>query len=197
MKHEFQLAYNSGVIRGSLIPVLAITLFGVFVLIAIFNTFMTSKEYTAEIINKDIKKIAVAIEKIEKDCKILNFASKKNVINFLNVKAFVGSEVGPVNLKHPEKWQGPYLQDNPTLQGIEYLLVVTKKGYFVTPGEGVKLPNGKVIGTDIKFDKLSDIAAMMVNDDQLRCQGKAMAVQVEIKKRKKIVLPTSSIENAI
>lgn len=197
MKHEFQLAYNSGVIRGSLIPVLAVTLFSIFVLIAIFNTFMTSKEYTADIIDKDIKKIATALEKIEKDCKILRFASQQNVINFLTVKAFVGSEVGSVNLKHPEKWQGPYLQDNPTMQGKEYLLVVTKKGYFVVPGEGVKLPNGKIIGTDIKFDKHSDVAAMMSNDDQLRCQGKAMAVQVEIKKRKKIVMPTLPIDNAL
>lgn len=197
MKHESQLAYNSGVIRGSLIPVLAVTLFSIFVIIAIFNTFMTSKEYTAEIIDKDIKKIAEAIEKIEKDCKILNFAAQQNVINFLNVKAFVGSEVGPLNLKHPEKWQGPYLQDNPTLQGHEYLLVVTKKGYFITPGEGVKLPNGKVIGTDIKFDKRSDIEAMMVRDDQLRCQGKAMAVQVTIKKRKKIVVPALPIDSAM
>ena len=66
------------------------------------------------------------------------------------VKSFEGSEVGSLNLAYPKKWQGPYLGDNPTFQGKAYQIIRTKNGYFVTPGDGIMLPNGLVIGRDFK-----------------------------------------------
>ena len=103
MRHNFQITHNSGLIRSSLIPVLAVTLFCIFIIIAIFNTFVSTKEYEVDIIERDVTQLADAIKHIEKDCKILSFESQKNSINFLNVQSFVGSKVGPVNLKHPDR----------------------------------------------------------------------------------------------
>lgn len=183
MRHDFQIAHNSGLVRGSLMPVLAVTLFCIFVIIAIFNTFVSTKEYEVDIIEHDVARLADAFKQIEKDCKIISFESQKNSINFLNVKSFVGSQVGPINLKHPDLWKGPYLGRNPSMQSIEYLLVRTKKGYFITPGVGVKLPNGKVVGVDIKLDEGADIEAMMKDEKQLGYKGKALAAPLAIKKR--------------
>ena len=194
MKHDFQIAHNSGLIRSSLVPVLAVTLFCIFIIIAIFNTFVKSKDYEVDIIDRDVTQLADLVMQIEKDCKIMSFESQKNSINFLNVKSFVGSKVGPVNLKHPDRWKGPYLDHNPSIQGKEYLLVRTKKGYFVTPGEGVKLPNHKIVGVDIKLGEDADIQAMIKYEKQLNYKGKALAAQAVIKKRAPIVLPTATLD---
>ena len=195
MRHEFQLAHNSGVVRGSLIPMLAIGLFAVFVIIAIFNTLVSSKEYEAELIERDVNKLVDIMKQVEKDCKILSFDGQKNVINFLNAKSFAGSEVGPVNLKHADRWKGPYVEHNPTMQGRNYLIVRTKKGYYITPGEGVRLPSGKIIGTDIKFDENTDIDAMIKDDNQLLYKGKQLAAPLDIKKRAPYFLMTSPVSN--
>lgn len=194
MRHDFQIAHNSGLIRSSLMPILAISLFSIFVIIAIFNTFVSTKEYKGEIITKEIEQLADALKKIEKDCKIVSLEAQKNSINFLNVKSFAGSQVGPLNLKHPERWKGPYLETNPSMQGKEYLLIRTKKGYFITPGEGVKLPNGKIVGVDIKLDERADIEAMTKDEKQLGYKGKALAVPLIIKKRDPFFLSAPSLD---
>ena len=188
MRHDFQIAHNSGLIRGSLIPCSAITLFCIFVIIAIFNTFVSSREYEVDIIDRDVTQLADTLKKIEKDCKIIRFEKQKNSINFLNVKSFVGSQVGPLNLKHPERWAGPYMDRNPSMQGKEYLLIRTKKGYFVTPGEGVKLPNGKVVGTDIKLDENADIEAMMKDEKQLVYKGEGFSGSISNQKARSLLL---------
>lgn len=197
MRHDFQISHNSGLVRSSLMPVLAITLFCIFIVIAIFNTFVSTRDYEGEIIERDVNKIANAIMQVEKDCKIYSVESQKNSINFLNVKSFAGSKVGPINLKHPERWQGPYMELNPSMQSKEYLLVRTKKGYFVTPGDGVKLPNGRVIGVDIKVDENSDIEAMMKNDQQLAFKSKALAAPLAIKKRGPYFVPVPPLDYAM
>ena len=194
MRHDFQIPHNNGLIKGSLMPVLAVTLFCIFVVIAIFNTFVSTREYAGDIIERDVTRLVDALKQIERDCKIISSEAQKNSINFLNVKSFSGSQVGPINLKHPDRWKGPYLDRNPSIQSKEYMLVRTKKGYFVTPGEGVKLPNGKVIGIDIKFDEDADIESMMKDEKQLRYKNKALAAPLAIKKRDPYFLPASPLE---
>lgn len=191
MRHDFQIPHNSGLVRGSLMPVLAVTLFCIFLIIAIFNTFVSTKKYEGEIMQTDVARLVDALTQIEKDCKIISLESQKNSINFLNVKSFAGSQVGPINLKHPDRWKGPYLDVNPSMQSIEYMLVRTKKGYFVMPGEGVKLPNGKIVGKDIKIDDNADIETMMKDDKFLEYKGKALAAPLAIKKRDPYFIPHS------
>ena len=66
------------------------------------------------------------------------------------------------------------------MQHIPYQVVSTKKGYFVTPGDGVKLPNKKVIGKDIVLDQKADIEAMMLNADQLLYKIDRLAARLEL-----------------
>ncbi|MCK5632726.1 hypothetical protein KAH94_03190, partial [bacterium] len=104
----------------------------------------------------------------------------KNPINFLNIEKFVGSEVGSMNLAYPKQWEGPYLNDNPTIQEKEYMVVRTKKGYFITPGQGVRLGNGKVIGKDIIIDENSEIFSMMQDETTLQFEGKSLAAPLYV-----------------
>ena len=146
--------------RRYMIPLVTSLLFGALLLIAMFTLLYRSKQVTGIMMVNDIERLDTIFKRIHETCTIINFDYQKNRINFLNVTKFVGSEVGPMNLVHPERWEGPYLNDNPTMQGIEYQVVYTKKGYFITPGEKVKLPNGKIISKDIILDKSADVSAM-------------------------------------
>lgn len=148
-------------------------------------TFFTDIWYQRKISNADriaheVKLLASIFEKIDASCTILGFDQEINSINFLNVKSFTGSEVGPVNLEYPQHWAGPYLKDNPTMQSIEYQVVKNKYGYFVTPGNGVKLPNGKIIGKDIQLNESTDINALMHDKDALFYKGKPLAAVIKL-----------------
>jgi len=164
----------------TIFSVFVLLFFGVLIGIAIFNWKVSSKDYLADLISDELIKLTKVLERIDGDCKILSFDYQKNNINFLNVVKFIGSEVGSINLAHPDKWQGPYLDDNPTYLGKEYLVVRTKKGYFVTPPEGVKLPNGLIIGKDIMLDEDADISAMMDDEKILRLNDKPLAIPLNI-----------------
>jgi len=159
-------------------PVVTALLVLALVIITAVNYYYRPKAYLADLIVKDVAMLEEIFKKIDDRCKILGFDSQKNSINFLNVGTFQGSEVGPMNLTYPTQWQGPYAVDNPLVQGIDYQIVKTKKGLFITPGEGVSLPNGKVIGKDIMLEEHADIAAMMKDEQSLLYDGKALATQI-------------------
>ncbi len=146
----------------------------------IVNVFMRTRESTGQLITRDIQVLTDIFKQIHETCTIIDFDYQKNRINFLNVGSFIGSEVGPMNLVHPERWQGPYVADNPTMQAIEYQVVRTKKGYFITPGQNVKLPNGKIIGTDVILDEDANIAAMMQDEQALMYQDATLAAPLPL-----------------
>lgn len=179
MKHRGRIAISlgtGGVVLGLLI-------------VTFVNFFYRSDVVSSTIITQEVKRLADIFQTIHEQCTILGFDNQQNVINFLNVEKFTGSEVGPMNLSRPEKWQGPYVDDNPTIQSKEFMVVKTDNGLFVTPGNGVRLPNGKVIGKDVQLSKDADIAAMMQDSNALRFKGKALA--------QKITLSSSGINAAL
>ena len=180
MKNPYIFTNVGKGLRGNMWMVTVIALFLTLFAITGINFFYRSKKYSTALITKDIKLLVDTFKKIDEKCKIIDFDYQKNYIDFLNNVSFVGSEVGPMNLSYPDKWEGPYLRDNPTLQGIVYQIVRTKKGYFITPGEGVMLPNGKVIGKDILFDENADIEAMMKDENALFYKGEALAAPLSI-----------------
>jgi len=165
---------------NKLIPILTIFLFVLLVGVSLFRMFYQVQTFSDQIIAKEVMQLVDIFKKIDKQCKIIDFDYQKNPINFLNVIKFEGSEVGSMNLVYPKKWQGPYLDDNPTIQGKEYQIVRTKRGYFVTPGDGVVLSNGKVVGKDIILDEDADIQKMMVDKDALNFKGEALAAPLPI-----------------
>jgi hypothetical protein len=155
-------------------------IFVVLIVVTYFSSRYKTKETTGILIAQDIARLSEIFQRIHEQCKILSFDYQKNPINFLNNISFVSSEVGPMNLANPEGWKGQYVDDNPTIQGKEYQIVRTKQGYFITPGEGVWLPNGKVIGKDIMLDENTDIPALMRDKNGLQFEGKALAAPLPL-----------------
>lgn len=162
------------------LPIAVITAIAIFIGITFFDTWYRAKDDAGLMIAAEVIRLRDIFHRIHKTCTIIDFDEQKNPINFLNVEKFTGSEVGPMNLVHPEKWEGPYLQDNPTLYNISYQVVSTKKGYYITPGDGVKLPNNKIIGKDIILDQKARIDAMMVNAEELMYKDKPLAARLEL-----------------
>ncbi|MBI2352647.1 hypothetical protein HYV11_00195 [Candidatus Dependentiae bacterium] len=132
------------------------------------------------IIVQDIKKLQHIFLEIDKDCKIVNFEHVKNYIDFLTVQQFVGSQVGSMSLLHPSRWRGPYVTQTPTVDEQQYLVLKNKNGYYVIPGDGVVLANGKTIGKDIFLNEKTDIEALLRDPNGLRSKAGDLAIKVLI-----------------
>ena len=156
-------------------------LFMVLVGILGVNFYYRSRWYTVGVITKDLKELQDIFKRIDESCTVMSFDAPISPINYLNVRSFEGSEVGAMNIVYPLRWQGPYVKDNPTVQGIEYQVVRTNKGYFITPGNGVTLPTGKEIGKDIVLNENSDIALMMAKENELNYKGQVLAAPMPLK----------------
>lgn len=167
-------------IKKYVVPVTSALLLAFLCMIFIANFFYESRASDVSFIVNDLNTLVKVFESIDKTCGIIGFDYEKNSINFLNVISFAGSEIGPMNLRHPEKWQGPYVKDNPSFQYKEYQVLKTSAGYFITPGDGVKLPNGKVVGTDIKTDKSADISALMYQKDAFLVDNQPLAIALPV-----------------
>jgi len=157
---------------------------GIIIALAILSVVMLrsrSKTIVDEIATSDIARLQTVFDNINQSCQILSFDRQKNPIDFLTVKSFVGSEVGPMNLAYPKRWQGPYVQDNPDIKGIYYQVVVTDHGHFITPGDGVTLSDGKVIGTDIPLDKSANIQNLIKSGVLKDERGKALAAPINVR----------------
>lgn len=183
-EHVNNFLRNKRAFKNALIPIAIGSLLLVFFIWTLSTFWFETPVRAAGRIASDIAKLAAIFERIETECGIISFDYQANPINFLTIKkdGFVGSEVGSMNLAHPEKWQGPYLHDNLSVQQKEYQVVSTGKGYFIVPGHGVELPNGKTIGVDIKLDEKADIPAMMQNKDALMFEGKSLAAPLVTEK---------------
>ncbi len=166
--------------KRAIFPILTVLLFIMLIGVFVFRLFYQVRVGTDLIISQEVQQLVEIFKRIDKKCKIIDFDYQQNHINFLNVKSFEGSEVGSMNLAYPKQWEGPYLSDNPTIQEKEYMIVRTKKGYFVTPGQDVRLGNGRVIGKDIILNENADILAMMHDENALMFKGKALAAPLPV-----------------
>lgn len=175
-----KFVYLQKPLSGYIAPMLSALLIIFFVGISIFSVRSGAKKFSGEAMVRDIALLAGFFEQIHKDCRILSFDAQKNPINFLTVGSFAGSEVGSMNLIHPEKWRGPYVSDNRAMQGIEYQVVHTDAGYFIVPGDGVALPNGQVIGKDLLLDEKADIAKLTRVGGALNFKGQPLAAQIAV-----------------
>jgi hypothetical protein len=156
--------------------------------VTIFNFWHQSKNYTEVIIAEDIALLSALFKKINDDVGIVDFRyPQQNYIDFLNVISFEGSEIGTMIVHNPKKWKGPYVRDNPLVQGKYYQVVKTKYGYYITPGDGVRLSNGKVIGKDIVIDKNSDIEKMVHDPHLLQFKGRNLATKIELSQEKSTI----------
>lgn len=148
----------------------------------IYHYYKQSGEVTDYLIANHIEQLAQAFHKIDEDAHIQEILHDRNYIDFLNVINFTGSAVGSLNVAYPQQWKGPYMQENPTLQGKLYEIVKTKSGYYIVPGQGVRLENGKIIGKDIVFDREADMTSLINENVGLLYKGKQLVAQLALKK---------------
>lgn len=170
--------------KKPLFPLIISLMLASFLALTIWQLRYQTKETIGNVIAADIARLQKIFEAIDRDCGILGFDHQKNPINFLNVKSFSGSEVGSMNLMYPDRWKGPYLPDNLVVENKEYQIVHTKKGYFITPGDGVRLPNGKVMAKDIMLDEDADLLPLACADHALYFEGKPLVLPLEIGRHK-------------
>lgn len=167
--------------NGFLYVVITGILFAVLVGILGVNFYYRSRWYSTNVITQDLKTLQDIFKRIDESCTIMSFDAPITPINYLNVRSFEGSEIGAMNIVYPAQWQGPYLEENLTVQGLEYQIVRTKKGHFITPGNGVVLPTGKELGKDIVLNENSDIAQMAQQEGVLMYKGTSLAVELPLK----------------
>ncbi len=141
----------------------------------------------SQIIADDMDRLEAIFKSINDTSHIIDFEGDRNPINFLNVKSFVGSAVGSMNLAHPDMWQGPYLTSNPTVQNKLYDVVKTRSGYFIVPGNGVKLPSGQVFGKDITITPTTDVPALVKHLAVLTYNNKPLIRELSINQPVRIV----------
>lgn len=156
-----------------------------------------SKHEINEFIATDTSHLTEILQEIDQRCEIMSFDQEKSYINFLNVGCFEGSEVGPMNLAYPQKWEGPYLKDNPTLQGFYYYVLKNKKGYYIVPGDGIKLTNGKVLGKDIVITVDTDIETLLKNEPGLWFNTTPLITKLTLKRAMKGAFIKQKIANMV
>lgn len=131
-----------------------------------------------ELIADHVSQIQQIFKRINDRCKITGFRHKKDHLDFLNVISFAGSVVGSMNLLEPKNWEGPYLEESLTIGGNEYQIVGTKTGYYIVPGDDVKLSNGLVIGKSLMITPQSNIEQMMRDPQALMSNNRPLAAKI-------------------
>lgn len=156
----------------------------------VFASFMILQQWRARVqvnsvtMMQDLQELKDIFSRIHKSCVILGFESPKTSIDFLNVGSFEGADIGGMSLMYPKKWEGPYLKTNLGVGSIDYQIVRTNKGYYIMPGDGVILPNGKTIGTDIIVGATTDIDTLVKDPEGLVLdQDKPLAVKIDVSSR--------------
>ncbi len=161
--------------------VFSATLLSLLLVIFFFRIFRSRTEILGSVISDDLAHIERVLNQVDKECNILSIRTERAVLDFFTVVKFAGSTVGCLNLAHPKKWKGPYMKQNPSVQGKLYEVVGTKEGYFVIPGYGVKLPNGLVMGKDIAIRYDTQLADMLKPGGMLSYDGKPLGLQLRFK----------------
>lgn len=161
-----------------LLPIVSALLLALLVGIAIHRFQRDAKLIVSQMIADQVEQLAGIFKRIDKACRIVGFDHEKNYVDFLNVKSFVGSQIGAMNLAYPAGWEGPYLPDNPTINEKYYIVIITPKGWFIAPDDGIQLANGKTIGKDIKLNKETNFDELMRDPQALSFNGRPLASRI-------------------
>jgi hypothetical protein len=133
------------------------------------------------VISEDLDRLEQILNRIDKECNILSIRTQGADLNFFTVEKFAGSNVGCLNLAYPKNWRGPYLRQDPTIDGRFYEIVRANDGYFIVPGQGVKLPNDMIMGKDIVINNHTRVYDLLKPGGKLNFKGQALATQLKFK----------------
>jgi hypothetical protein len=140
-----------------------------------------ARQETNTRIAHDVETLRAFFRRIDESCTIVGFNLEKTPINFLTVQSFVGPEVGSMRLAYPHNWQGPYVQSNITLQGKYYAVLATQQGYYIVPGDGVRLSDGRVIGKDVHITSTTPLDSLIGCQGSLIHQGIPLVAHIPLK----------------
>ena len=160
------------------LPAFGVTLIAIMFAVIVWRSIRNKPEFIASTIHSDITRIATALGTIDKQCGIVRLVHDRNYVDFLTVVKFVGSEVGPLILAHPEKWKGPYLKDNPVVYDKLYEIVRAQDGFYVVPGYGVELPNGFIMGEDIVINHEVSVELLLKQGAALNYRNDLLAARI-------------------
>lgn len=147
--------------------------------VGVHRWYSESRRIVNILVADQVEELAGIFRAIHEKCYIIDFEHEKNYVDFLTVINFAGSEVGAMNLAYPNRWEGPYVKDNPTMQQQQYVVISTEQGYFVAPGDGVRLSDGRIIGHDIVLNKETKFDELLA-DGTLMYKGRALVQKIDI-----------------
>ncbi|KIX85248.1 hypothetical protein J120_02940 [candidate division TM6 bacterium JCVI TM6SC1] len=157
------------------------------VILSIIGLHYNQQSMQAYLIGEDITQLVSIFADIDATAGIAEFEHTFNWIDFLTIKknGFLGSQVGSLILARPERWNGPYVSQHICLQSVKYQVIKTDKGYFIIPGNGARLPDGRVMGVDLILTENSDIDTL-INTGPLTYHAHKLAAPV-------IITPTTTM----
>jgi hypothetical protein len=169
--------------KKSVLPWIVGPIFVTFFLISVITLWRSSRMSFDEVAHQDIMHLQDIFKQIQKDCYIVDFEHVINHIDFLNIQSFTDKKVGSMELAFPKRWKGPYLKKNLRVQNKLYAVLKNKQGYFIVPGYGVRLANGKVIGKTLILDQNSDMKQLMKDEQGLDSENGVLAARIKIGSR--------------
>ena len=155
---------------GSIILIALITL-------CTMHFVVRAPQWQVSVVQTDLHRIASALRALDTDCYITDMRVGLHPVSVLTRRSLAD---GPfyIELKESKNWKGPYLKNSPTLQDKPYQLLKTNKSLFVVPGEGVELPSGLVVGTDIEWHADTDVTALTRSGGSLFYKSGPVALEV-------------------
>jgi hypothetical protein len=142
-------------------PIVGILVLILLVFFGIYGVVEKNPDIMAVKMHKDLEQLAMILQKVDKDCSIISVDKISGVIDFLTLEKPLGIDVGCLTLAYPEKWTGPYLKKNLMYQETYYEIVEALDGFYIVPGDGTRLPNGFVMGTDIEISSNIELEPLL------------------------------------
>jgi len=137
--------------------------------------FMNYPSLKTRLVRRDMQRIVRALYQVDRYCHIETVTPGLHPLNFLTLPRPTERDFCGIELEFPKQWTGPYFSEVPVLDNTPYQLLKTEKGLFLVPGNGVRLPNGNVIGIDIVWHYTTEVAALAQQGGALWYDGIPLA----------------------
>jgi hypothetical protein len=157
-------------------PLIGVFMVTVLLVWSIAGIMRNNPDAVALCLHENLRQIALAFQKIDTDCSIVEIDGSCHEINFLTQGEPQGNELGCLTLAYPDQYKGPYLQKDVCYQKKLYEMICADDGFFIVPGKGSRLPNGYVMGKDIVITQQTKMKKLLKEGAPLRYKGIALAI---------------------
>jgi hypothetical protein len=136
-----------------------------------------NRVYPDLLIAQTIDELSCIFAQIDTTAGIAGFVDPVTQIDFLTFKN--AHQLKSLKLMHLQKWNGPYRDTNPEFQEKLYQIIKANDGYWVLPGNGVELSNGKIIGKDIVIGPTTRVQSLL-QEGVLKVKNKLLTRRITI-----------------